>query len=360
MKLFEQVYKAGNFYYHVSPMTFEEFIPQSSYIQDKDPDDVMKVIFFTSSMYMIQHYVEYLYGNLYSGGKIKEDQLATLYQCTFTKNLNLFRMSNKLDLKKLYSVIKTTPEEFLKKYRNSTQFLKSNGKKIKTLKQLFLTVNQDPDYWEFIESPVLIKIIRDLGYDGFIDQEAQADNVAIFSPNVIKIVEKLHVKLEETDKKINGNDSGKRIAFFDLNNNRMSSKEVMAKLKDIEIHYNTFFQHTAARGNLDGINKLIPEENIRIEPLSKSRDKEAIKAEMEGKTKDSFVARYNDVKIDGEEWTVDYTQYVKDDKVWVGLYSYAGTYRKKWMTEDDFKSGLKNGSIKPSNSHNIKHKYIED
>ena len=179
MKTFEQIYESlqniRRFYYHISPHRFVQFERRNNFRKGDDAKE-SGGIFLTPHLMMIQGYLtDYLIG--------KYDQSDFfLYKCLLTSPPNVFNPSDKVDRNKFLEEVRKNPEQFFTNYTR-----RQYRTVMEDLQREFDMMFSSHD-WGQMENPEVTRVIRLLGYDGYVTKEHDVGNIMIFDPSFVKIV----------------------------------------------------------------------------------------------------------------------------------------------------------------------------
>jgi hypothetical protein len=171
-KLFEQIFnKTHRIFYHISPNEFNKLEVRNNYLPDSEYNRV-PAIFLSPSKYFC---VDYIKTAPFGPGRF-----VYIYDCILTRKLNLFNMEQDSDRKKFELVF---PEQYKK----------------------YFTIVRNDGYGKsraFRAVEQFTTEIKELGYDGFntdgclMTSFKNAENIAIFNENDVKIINKNRIDLE--------------------------------------------------------------------------------------------------------------------------------------------------------------------
>ena len=200
--------KAG-YFYHASPKLFDRFRSSSKYIKYKDKGDHNDAVFLCDNIEMC---VKFAYNYLSSKNKGVEDFY--LYKVKIQGDLNIFNPNNKDDRKLfLDEVRRIGQEDFLIGYEKAERAGYSA-----TLRHTLLCILSGS--FTSIENPLVIRIFRDLGFDGFYAREGEDRTLAIFDPQVISIVDTK--KVSRKDMEVWWGSKPRRSEIFNIDSTRHS------------------------------------------------------------------------------------------------------------------------------------------
>jgi len=183
-KLFEQIYRSSKLYYHISPNKFDKFERRNSF-RKGDGAEELGGTFLTPQLYMINAY----FAN-YLSTKHKRKEYY-LYYCKLKKDLNIFNPSSKKDRTLLIDKIRENPNQFFLNYS-----IKQPRAVLPDLKRELASMFRSHN-WSQIENPELTKMIKSLGFDGYVSQENEVGNIMVFDPTNIEIVRSKSMKAED-------------------------------------------------------------------------------------------------------------------------------------------------------------------
>ena len=238
-KLFEQIYRSNKLYYHISPNKFSQFEKRNNF---RGSNLEYGGTFLTPKLMMIQQYLrDYLMD------KFKQDEYY-VYVCTLNKSLNIFNPSSKVDRTKFLTEIRKDPQQFYFDFA-----MRQPGAVYGTLQselnEIFRTHK-----WSQMENPEITKIVKKLGYDGYVSEENNVGNIFVFNPENIKIIKLYRTltpffkesgwtkeDLEEIDiskdKYARNNDNNRRLSFnkYELEDLNINKENFMIKQGDFEL-----------------------------------------------------------------------------------------------------------------------------
>jgi hypothetical protein len=173
--LFEQVFnKTHRIFYHISNKDFDKIEVKNAYLPDSEYNKITAIFLSPSKDFCIDYIriAPFMFE--------KPQRFVYLYECILTRKLNLFNMEQESD-RSLFE--RTFPEQYEKYFsivRNTTL----------GHSRVFRAVEQ------------FTSEIKKLGYDGFNTDGClaalfkNAENIAIFNENDVKIINKYRVDLE--------------------------------------------------------------------------------------------------------------------------------------------------------------------
>ena len=172
-QLFEQIYRTGKSYYHISPNKFTKFEKRNRF---RGTDVSYGGTFLTPKLVMINDYLrDYLMD------KFRQDEYY-LYRCLLTKPLNLFNPGSRKDRTAFLTEVRKNPREFFFNFA-----MKQPGAVYRTL-QSELTEVFRTHKWSQMENPMITDIVRKLNYDGYVSEENGVGNIFVFNPENIQII----------------------------------------------------------------------------------------------------------------------------------------------------------------------------
>ena len=179
--LFEKIYRLNEiaynnrkFYYHVSPQQFTKFERRNNF---RKGEDTFGGVFLTPSLMMIDDYF-----NGYLIDKFKTQDIFYLYKCILSQQPNIFNPSNRNDRQLFLSEIRKNPSDFYENYS------RRQYKTVMTDLQRELDAMFASHDWNYMENPEVTKIVKRLGYDGYVSKENNVGNLMIFDPEIIQII----------------------------------------------------------------------------------------------------------------------------------------------------------------------------
>lgn len=174
-QLSEQIYDKKKIYYHISPNKFTKFENRQRF--RKGDEEAIGGVFLTPRLYMIQQYgYEYLYSHF------PDNKEYYVYKCILNRPLNIFNPSSQKDRMAFSKEVAKNPKEFFTKY-GSKQFKSLHNNLSKELTDVFTT-----HAWTSMENPAITKIVRQLGYDGYVSLEHNVGNLMLFNAKDIDII----------------------------------------------------------------------------------------------------------------------------------------------------------------------------